>query len=204
MLVSAGVYLYTRSEEWQKFTTTFEDDALQVLESFHDMVERNLGAVGSLSTDFTSYALQSNSSFSFVTLPDFALRGSHFRSLSGSHIVHWLPLVTDENREAWEEYALEHRSHIDEQFFIDGESRAKQDMELSGHSTTTRSLESEEGDFMHEERILEDESDVFKRNMTVLGDGTGFHPKLWSNGAVVPAGDEPEGSGPYLPTWQRR
>ena len=82
-IVSGGVYLYTRNEERHNFTSNFEDSAHQVLESFHDMVERNLGAVGSLSTDFTSYALQSNNSFPFVTLPDFALRGSHFQAQSG-------------------------------------------------------------------------------------------------------------------------
>jgi hypothetical protein len=40
--------------------------------------------------------------------------------------------------------------------------------------------------------------------MTILDDGTGFHPKIWRVGAILSPGDEPEGSGPFLPLWQRR
>ena len=126
---------------------------------------------------------------SILLVSDFALRGSHFRAQSGSHIVHWLPLVTEENRAAWEEYANQTRSHVDEEFAVDAQYRAKQDAELGGG------------------RLLladEEEAEAPKRPMTVLGDGTGYHSRIWSNGAMVPAGDEPDGSGPYLPTWQRR
>lgn len=204
-VVSAGVYLYTRNEERHNFTSHFEDSAQQVVESFHDVVERNLGAVGSLSTDFTSYALRSNSSFPFVTLPDFALKGSHFRAQSGSHIVHWLPLVTDENRAAWEKYANETRRHVDEEFELDAIYRAEQDEALLGNNNRKerkRILEKEE----EEDPTTAVEAEAVnppKRPMTVLQDGTGFHSTIWSNGAVVPPGDEPEGSGPFLPTWQR-
>ena len=41
-IVSVGVFLYTRNEERTNFTTHFEDSALQVLESFHETVQRNL------------------------------------------------------------------------------------------------------------------------------------------------------------------
>ncbi|CAB9521225.1 respiration control sensor protein ArcB [Seminavis robusta] len=193
-IVSVGVFLYTRNEERQNFTNHFEDSALQVLESFHDMVERSLGSVASLSTDYTSYALHSNSSFPFVTLPDFSLRGSQFRAQSGSHIVHWLPLVQEDQRDDWEDYSAAHRSHIDEEFETDVEYRTKQDYELRGH------------DVGHHRRLQQPEEEVETpppRNMTILGDGSGFHPRIWSNGAMVPPGDEPKGTGPYLPTWQR-
>ena len=188
-VVSAGVYLYTRNEERHNFYSVFEESGRQVIDSFHDLVEKNLGSVASLSTDYTSYALlqkqATNRSFPFVTLPNFAVRGSHFRAQSGSHVVHWTPLVTDDNREAWEAYALEHRQHIDEQFEVDAMARAEQD-EAIGH--TRRSLQGVDTEL----------------NLTVLEDGTGYHPKIWSNGSVKAKGDEPQGGGPYLPTWQNR
>lgn len=200
-VVSAGVYLYTRNEERGNFTSHFEDSAHQVIESFHDMVERNLGAVASLSTDFTSYALHSNQSFPFVTLPHFAEKGSHFRQQSGSHIVHWLPLVTEDKRVTWEEYANETRSHIDEEFAADAAYRIKQDAELLGDESNPMNRELlDENEF----RFLEETEEAAKRPMTVLQDGSGYHSRIWSNGAMVPLGDEPDGSGPYLPTWQRR
>ena len=189
ILISTGVYFYTRNEERSGFIAHFEDSAHQVLNSFHDMVERNIGAAASMSTTITSYAIDKNLSFPFVTLPDFALRGSHARIQSGSLILHYFPLVTDDNREEWEEYAYQNRHHIDEAFEEDEYFRTKQDMEIGEDRN---------------ERYLQEETS--QRNMTVLQDGSSYHPRIWNNGALdrSKAGDEPEGSGPYLPAWQRR
>lgn len=238
-VVSVGVFLYTRDEERHNFHSVFEESASQVIDSFHELVEKNLGSVASLSTDFTSYALlqkeTTNVTFPFVTLPNFAQRGSQFRAQSGSHVVHWTPLVTDDTREAWEAYALKHRDVIDEQFEIDAKARAQQDQEMGN----TRRYLMEEGaelsgltvlqdgtdfhpkiwstdgifiDPRGKRRSLEDEEESGTTEtavpeppaMSILEDGTGFHEKIWSNGAIVPTRDEPEGSGPYLPTWQQR
>ncbi|CAB9511597.1 expressed unknown protein [Seminavis robusta] len=84
----------------------------------------------------------SNTRFRFVTLPDFALRGSQFRAQWGSHIVHWLPLVQEEQRDAWEEYSKQNRAHIDDEFATDAQFRTKQDAELLGHDAdATRKLQ---------------------------------------------------------------
>lgn len=208
-VVSAGVYLYTHNEEVDNFTSSFDDSALQVIESFHEMVERNIGALASLSTDFTSYAVQQQAdgnkrSFPFVTLPNFAEKGSHFRALSGSHIVHYTPVVTDETREAWEQYALDNRQHIDTAFQEDAAYRKRQDEFIGVNRTSDGTDHQQEND--NRRTLLQQQSQNDTKNNTnetVLGDGTGFHPRIWSNGALVPPGDEPQGSGPYLPTWQR-
>lgn len=210
IIVSVGVFLYTRNEQQDNFHSVFEESASQVIDSFHGLVEKNLAAVASLSTDFTSYALlqkqTTNITFPFVTLPDFAQRGSHFRAQSGAFVLHWTPLVTDETRDAWELYASEHRGYIDEQFEIDSMARAQQDRD---YGNTRRSLEMGTLDLILE-RTLEDNgaseagNTTDKTGLSILEDGTGFHTKIWSNGAITVAGDEPEGSGPYLPTWQQR
>ena len=41
-------------------------------------------------------------------------------------------------------------------------------------------------------------------NETDEDDSSGYHTKIWSNGAITPKGDEEMGTGPYLPAWQRR
>ena len=86
-LISCAAYLYTRDEEVDAFHAHFEDSVLEIAEAFHNTVEQNIGTVSALSTDITSYALGSNSSFLFMTLPNFELQGSHLRQQSGSHIV---------------------------------------------------------------------------------------------------------------------
>jgi hypothetical protein len=37
-----------------------------------------------------------------------------------------------------------------------------------------------------------------------LGEGAGYHHRIWSTGAISPAGVEAAGIGPYLPIWQGR
>ncbi|CAB9526880.1 sensor kinase/phosphatase LuxQ [Seminavis robusta] len=189
--LSAGVYLYTRQEEQDKFEAHFEDSALQVIENFHDLVDRHIGAASSLSTDITSYALDKNLTFPFVTLPDFALKGSNFRIHSGSHVVHWLPLVTDERRGEWQDFAYENREQIDDAFEVDLYQRTLQDQQLGRQTQNNGS------------RHLQQQGDKEKGNLTVLEDGTGYHPRIWNNAAITIEGDAPDDSGPYLPAWQR-
>jgi len=217
-LVSSGIYWYTRKEEVGNFTTSFQGSAKQVVESFVDAVERQLGAAASLSTSITSYAAlqqqlqqqQENSTtstgFPFVTLPDFEMLGSHFRFLSGSHAVHWMPIVHDHQREAWEAYTQEHRSQIDDAFVKDAYYRETQDAEIGQAPpppSRQRQLQQPQGNAAITAAEEEEAASAPPRNMSIVTDGTGFHARIWSNGAIVPEGDEPEHAGPFLPLWQR-
>jgi hypothetical protein len=149
-----------------------------------------------MSNAITTYAKNANLTFPFVTIPDFELHGSHLRVQSGSHIVRWTPLVTDETREAWEEYALKNRYQIDQAYENDVFFRSKQDSEFGLQPEPNRQLQQKNDD--------ESPTKDVQLNMTVLDDGTNYHPKIWKNSAQEALGDEPEGGGPYLPDWQRR
>lgn len=197
VLSASSAYLYTRGEERERFASQFGDDALLVIKSFHESVERNIQAASSLSTDVTSFALYNNLTFPFVTLPDFELRGSHFRALSGSNVVQWAPLVTKETRAAWEKYALENRFQIDKAFEVNARFIRKQD---EAFNVTY--------DGPQERRHL-DHSDGNQTSsvetMSILEDGTGYHLRIYSTGVVTDyRGDEPEDAGPFLPLWQSR
>jgi hypothetical protein len=214
ILSCVGVYFYTRNEEQLKYERAYEANALRIVESFHTTVERRLEAMHSLALSVTSYALDANKTFPFVTLPHFAMRGSALRIEASSLAVHWIPLVTDDTRKDWEEYALETRSHIDEAYEEDTELRLRQDEEFGYADERNRVLEEEArnetlletneefaGVGAERNRMLDEKE---PRNETILEDGTGFHPKIFSIGSKFPRGDEPEGSGPFLPLHQRR
>ena len=59
-----------------------------------------------------------------------AIRGSDLRSQADAMVIHYMPLVTDETREQWETYALEHRFQIDKAFHVDTTFRQEQDKEF--------------------------------------------------------------------------
>ncbi len=194
VVVSCGVFLYMRNNEREKFETTFHDSALQVIESFHDTLDRSLVALDSMSVQITSVAKATNQSFPFVTVPDFEVRGANFRINSGSPQLLYMPIVADEKRAQWEEYSLANRFHVDKAYANDMRLRKKQDLRFGLTFPDNRILNSDE-------RIL---SVVGSKEPTVLDDGTNYHPHIWSNGAIDPRGDEPEGNGPYLPLWHAR
>ncbi|KAL7565587.1 hypothetical protein ACA910_014299 [Epithemia clementina (nom. ined.)] len=227
-LVSVGVYRYTRHEETSTFEREYQHNALKIMQAFHDAVERRLGAINTLSTAMTSLALYTNQSFPFVTMPDFALRGSDLRAQADAIAVHYMPLVTDDNRQEWERYALEHRFQIDQAFEQDAAFRQAQDEQFgfreqsnNNNNNTQTSAKSKAYDNFPPAggRWLANNSDDNNNNnkddhdepedqnttikMTIVKDGSGFHAKLWSHGLFSPEGDEVEGSGPYLPLWQR-
>jgi hypothetical protein len=188
-LTSVGVYFNLSNEETNNFESTYQANAQRIVESFHDALENRLGAINSMATAITSYSLDTGQTFPFVTIPHFEIRGSDLRVQTDATSIVWTPLVTDETRVAWEEYALINRSQINEAFLEDAKQREKQDDEF-GLTNTSRNR-----------------TRTFQRTQqgTVLDDRTGYHPSIWSNGAIGgPAGDEPEGSGPYLPAWQGR
>jgi hypothetical protein len=187
-LTSVGVYRYTSNEEKHNFEVAYQANAERIIESFHDAVVGRLGAINSMATAITSYALDTKQTFPLVTIPHFEIKGSDLRVQANAAVINWMPLVTDDTRVAWEEYALAQRSQVDEAFQEDAKRRVKQDSEFGLANATST-----------DDRMLQQ-----SQQETILDDGTGYHPSIWSNGAIRPRGDEPERSGPYLPLWQRR
>jgi hypothetical protein len=185
-LTSMGVYLHTSNAEKQNFEVEYQANAEQIIESFHNAVVRRLGAINSMATAITSHALDTKQTFPLVTIPHFELRGSDLRVQADAAIIHWMPLVTDETRLAWEDYALENRNQISKSLQEDSKQREAQDDAFGFKNTTST-------------RMLQQ-----SQQETTLDDGTGYHPRIWSNGAITPKRDAPEGSGPYLPLWQTR
>jgi hypothetical protein len=194
VLVSVGIYKLTEKDETSRFHDHVHIYGHKIEDSFHGAILRRLAALSTMSTSITSYALTSNESFPFVTVPHFEVLGSDLRVQSDAFILHYMPLVNDSIRQDWEKYALENRHQIDEAFLADTELRKRQDEDLNVGQTRYLQQQQETNTTQTEQTRAE----------TVLQDGSGFHRRIYSNGALVPRGDEPEGSGPYLPLWQRR
>jgi hypothetical protein len=119
--VSYGAYWYTRRSEFHEFEIQYRVEAENIVESLHTTMDKRLGAVNTLATALTMYAKCSNSTFPFVTMPDFVVPGSNARILADAAIVQWLPLMTDETRKEWEDYAYANRHQADEELIKDQE-----------------------------------------------------------------------------------
>jgi len=84
----------------------FSGSALRVVKSFEDILQQRIAAIAALGVTITASALETNSTWPFVTVNRFQERSASVRSLSGALFLTLAPIVTDENRAAWEEYAV--------------------------------------------------------------------------------------------------
>lgn len=76
--------------------------------------EKLAEGTNNIATSVTASALASNSTWPFVTIPFWEQKSIAARSVSGALTSTYCPLVQLEQREAWEEYAVENQGWINE------------------------------------------------------------------------------------------
>eukprot|EP00934_Nitzschia_sp_Nitz4_P002155 Nitzschia sp. Nitz4//scaffold6_size259037//151917//155608//NITZ4_001087-RA/size259037-processed-gene-0.270-mRNA-1//-1//CDS//3329556932//2155//frame0 len=106
--VAIGVFMYVDNAEQRDFEEQYHDDSHKVLASIGTSLDLTLGAVDAFIVALVSYARDTNSSWPFVTFPDYAVRTSKLRSISKAVLstqYHW---VEDEERSSWENYSVDH------------------------------------------------------------------------------------------------
>ena len=197
ILVSLAVFFYTRDVQEDEFKARFESIADSVMNSFHDAVERKLGAMDAISASLTSSALSSGDQFPFVTFPDFDVRASTARVQADAIYIMWMPLVTDDQREEWENYTVREQDHLLPEYFREEALRQQQDAEF-GYGEAERRLHANHNEYHPEVHPFIFGGDV---SLTLVADMPSRVGLL-----TIPSqgnGDpEQPGSGPYLPLWQ--
>jgi len=102
--VSLTAYYYTTNAEHNVFATRFEAQANKVVDSIGRTMDHTLAALDALSVNLASFSRYSNSTWPFVTMPNFAVHVAKIRALSMTTVVTKLHLVTKEDRPKWEQY----------------------------------------------------------------------------------------------------
>jgi hypothetical protein len=112
--VAVSILFLTRSQEENEFHDSFEGSATKVVDTLHVGVEQSVGALEALSFSITSYASHKNLTWPFVNFPNFEIQAGNTRSLAQTVSIVFYPMVTYENREAWEQYSRDHRGWVEE------------------------------------------------------------------------------------------
>ena len=120
--VSFSVYHYTKNQEFDAFENHFDDQATKVVQAFKFNAERRLEALEAFSTQITSHAISSNSTFPFVTLPDFERHATHTLQLAEVVALLVFPIVTAETRQEWEAYSRANQAWLVEGLALQGAS----------------------------------------------------------------------------------
>jgi hypothetical protein len=123
--VSLAVFYITSNAENEEFQQHFQGGAVKIVDSFESILQEKLGSIGSLCLSFTARGLaqqkheQANSSgpaWPFVTMESFHESAASTRILSNVLHMSLLPVVTDENRKAWEAYSVQNGEWYSEGF----------------------------------------------------------------------------------------
>ena len=99
-------FLYLSRSETANFDTSFYDCAARVIEAFRINSERHIQTIETFATTIMSHALYYNSTWPFVTLPDFEMQGEAIADLAFVMSLFFVPIVTAETRQGWEQYSV--------------------------------------------------------------------------------------------------
>jgi class 3 adenylate cyclase len=84
----------------------------EILEKSAITAANSFSAVTGMSTTITSYALDQNLTFPFVTMPHFDKRGTGILQVSGASFVVFCPLVKGRQRSEWEAWSVQNDGWI--------------------------------------------------------------------------------------------
>lgn len=100
--VSTLVYLFTHNAEVSEFEETFNDHAEQIVLTVDQKAQNKLEAVVAIALMIQAYAIDSGSTWPNCTVPFFEEHIMATKSLTDAYGVQLFPVVTKENRAAWE------------------------------------------------------------------------------------------------------
>jgi hypothetical protein len=112
--VALAVYFYTSTTEQAQFERGFEGDVVKVFDGIGRSIENTLVNLDTFQTTIASEAKATGQRWPFVTVPDFAVRGTKIRMQSDGYSISYSVLVTRGQKSEWEAYALNHSGWVNE------------------------------------------------------------------------------------------
>jgi hypothetical protein len=117
--VALSVFFYVRNSELDAFEESFNSDGVKVLSSLGANLDLTMEAMDSFAVSILSYARETNQTWPFVTIPDFAIRAGKLLTLSSAFYVNTYPLIYNQDqRKEWEEYTASHNQWLEESIEI--------------------------------------------------------------------------------------
>ena len=192
VLVSVGVYLYTSRQETNEFESQFKDQSDKVIEAFYQNIEKKLDALSTFSYSLTGYALSQGETWPFVTLPNFELQGRSAMINAEALSTSVIPVISEEDRAAWEDYVPKHADWIKES--QDYQEGLEQQLHFGSFGSDRRLAHSQ----MHQnDRSLRE---LQEQEPVPLNQSSGINDKIWEWGQY--GAQAYEGTAPYFPLWQ--
>jgi hypothetical protein len=118
VVVATCVNIYVKKKEQSQFEEKFRTDAIKILDTVRNSIDRTLIPMDSLAVDLVSYARATNATWPCVTLPNFALRMSKVLPQTDAMAIQVLPIVKPSQRKKWEQYLTQNYFWLNETMAI--------------------------------------------------------------------------------------
>jgi hypothetical protein len=172
--VSVIAFTYLKRNEAKNFEDSYYDQANVVLEAVRIKSNRRIGTVRSFAEALTSHAVSNGQTWPNVTLPDFERQGTATTRLADIMSLILVPIVSDWQRDGWEEYSIQNQAWLPEGLEVQREEAEKRgDLEIGFGSGGGGSPDP---------------------------DDLSIPEKIHRVDGLAPA--QEDGPGPYLPQWQ--
>jgi hypothetical protein len=118
VVVASFVNIYVKKKEQSQFEEKFRTDAIKILDTVSNSIDRTLIPMDSLAVDLVSYARATNATWPCVTLPNFALRMSKALPQTDAMVIQFLPIVKPSQRKKWEHYVSQNCFWLNESMAV--------------------------------------------------------------------------------------
>ena len=115
-LVTSMTYVFLHRKDLDAFENAFYQYAVTIKDSTEFNLRGLIEATNGISQVFTSEAINTNSTWPFMTLSSFEVYVRNTRAQGASELIVIAPLVHDNQIEAWNDYSSTHQGWIDESF----------------------------------------------------------------------------------------
>jgi hypothetical protein len=106
--IALSVYHFVSMNENSQFEAKFKAEAAIVIYSIGNTVEKTIAALDGFAVAAVSSAHETNQTWPFVTISNFALRASKLLTPSEAFLLWIMPVVSPDKRKQWGAYSVQH------------------------------------------------------------------------------------------------
>jgi hypothetical protein len=114
LILALTIYFYVRNKEQTDFQQAYESDTDRLFDGIGMNLQTNLGAMQSFAALMIAIAKQTNQTFPFFTMPEFALKAARLLTLTSGIQISIQTIISSEKRLEWEAYSMANEWWVNE------------------------------------------------------------------------------------------
>lgn len=118
--VAWAAYYFTKRQEDKDFETQFMASARELLKNSRSKGKNVQDSYERFALWITGFALGTNASWPYLTIPSFEDQADHLRRQTQAEWVSFSPIVTEQDRESWQNYSVQHQGWINGSLALKG------------------------------------------------------------------------------------